>query len=673
MRIIHLLFSFPDYAPEVQDRILLEELTRGTIAKELIEGLKMPLLEYAPDHYHGGGLIYGLMTVPFFLLFGKSIFVLRLPALFFQLGIFLSWHYFLKRFFGEKPAFYFALLYLFSLPWLTWYGLYATGAHAEALLFPALSAIFLFSLLYDKRHPTRDAAFLGLLLGFGTYFTYGTAVSAMAYLLFWRYEDHSFFKKKPFYIFMLFFVIGFSPWFIYNSLFHYSGVDRIQSLFVFSYWERLFLAPLRFVKRATYNLFPLFTLNYRGEGPHVTLFSFLYYGIFCFSVFHLIRLNRQDKKIHFFFIFPFLFLWVVSLFQVNISTFYPRYFLPLYPFIFSIIALHATALERQSRQLRRLSHVLFVFLLLLGLKGEMNLLSRTEWKRTLHYRGYSYRQLAESLIVRYPDDLQKVAHLSEKMGPKLNPRDRFFFYMGFNGPPGRGMVYDIPDFDGAEKYFHLARAFNPLYQPFFLERVSVFWGADLSLEDHIRKVVKTLQPHEQPYALQGLVGGLTGSQMKSEKILQYRSRWMKGLSAPNRKAIAYALGKLDTETPDVEFPQPSLQAFQKKITEKNKAENSLKKDLLPHYHRGLGAFLVRYYDPYLGKWPADLLREVKKMDPKTQEAVLWGIGFDGPRYFEDPYEFKRMKEALPSEWQSFFMRGLSDRLAWGGENRWFLF
>ena len=95
-RILHLLFCFPEPSTE--------ELLRGSIAKALIGGLQIPFFDYAADHYSGGSLVYGACTVPLFLLFGKSVFVLRLTALLFQYGAFLMWFIFMKRFFGERPA-----------------------------------------------------------------------------------------------------------------------------------------------------------------------------------------------------------------------------------------------------------------------------------------------------------------------------------------------------------------------------------------------------------------------------------------------------------------------------------------------------------------------------------------------------------------------------------------
>src|SRR5712692_8525509 len=51
-----------------------EELYRGTIAQELVTGLKMPFAEYRADNYSGGSLVIGALAAGFFLLFGPTIF-----------------------------------------------------------------------------------------------------------------------------------------------------------------------------------------------------------------------------------------------------------------------------------------------------------------------------------------------------------------------------------------------------------------------------------------------------------------------------------------------------------------------------------------------------------------------------------------------------------------------
>src|SRR5206468_4734418 len=114
-----------------------EELYRGTVAQELVTGLKMPFIEYRADNYSGGTLVMGALTSGFFLLFGPTLFALKLAALLVFTLALLFWYQTIRRAAGERVARYFALLFCFSPPLLTAYSVAAPGGHGESLLFSA--------------------------------------------------------------------------------------------------------------------------------------------------------------------------------------------------------------------------------------------------------------------------------------------------------------------------------------------------------------------------------------------------------------------------------------------------------------------------------------------------------------------------------------------------------
>jgi len=664
-RILHLLFYFPEP--------YTEELLRGTIAKELIEGLKIPFFDYAADHYSGGSLIYGALTVPLFLLLGKSVFTLRLTALFFQLGAFLTWYALMKRFFSQKAALYTALLYLFTPPWLTHSAMYAVGVHAESLFFTALGLLFLFRLLYDKRTPVRDAACLGLVTGFGTYFSYQCAVSLICFLLFWFYEDRSFLRKKEFLYFILSFLIGFSPWFVYNSLYHFSGVDRVREVFTYPGWERIFIIPFRFLKLATYKIIGMFSFNFRGGlgrhpyfpghpyNPHITLLNLLYYVTLLFSYVTLFRFEKKNKKIHFLFLFPLLFLFLAATTRLRISTYGSRYLLPLFPFFFAVIALALIHLQKKA-VLRKASVAIFVLVLAMGVEGGLNLLSPKEFKLSLGHQGYSYRQLGWALTSRYPKDLNQLSKLAKKVDAGLSGRERFFFHLGLSEMDARR----IKKPEDLQKYLLWARSFDKAYQPFYLKEIGHAWGnIEGNLSEKIEGVAESLDKDEHPYLIQGLIGSLDRSRMRPEQMFEHALEWMKKLSLQNQRALAYSIGKqpLYHRSPDTNFLD--------KIIHPPEFKGRHRQELLSLYYRGVGAFITIFYEePHLGYWPLFLIQGLGRIEEKWQDAVFWGAGFETPLLFEDPYEFKKLAESLPSRWRNVFEQGLLDRFAWKGQNRW---
>ena len=383
-RILLLLFRFQNYYPTYPS----EDLPFGTLSKELIEGLKLPFLEYAVNHYHGGAFVYGVLTVPFFLLFGKNVFALRLTALFFQYGAFILWYLFIKRFFGKKAALYTALLYLCSPPWLTLYAMFANGCHPESLFFTILGLFLLYKILYEKNNSLRNSVLLGLVCGFGTYFTYGVLVSTVSFMLFWIHEDYQVLRKKEGLFFPLSFLIGFSPWVVYNSLHQFHGMDVFKS----PYEPQLVMIPFRFLKLATFKILAMLSFNYRETPhlykPHITFLNALYYAAVLFSYGILYQFERNNKKTRFFFFFPLLYLAVASMSPFLSETYFPRYLVPLFPFFFAVIALGLSRLGSLSRNLQRVSVLILVLLLAMGVKGELNLVALKDFKLCLRYRGY---------------------------------------------------------------------------------------------------------------------------------------------------------------------------------------------------------------------------------------------------------------------------------------------
>src|SRR5207247_9122745 len=81
-----------------------EELYRGTIAQELVTGLTMPFTEYRANNHEGGSLAIGVLAAGFFLLFGPTVFALKLaPLLAFPLAL-AFWYWTIQRYASERMA-----------------------------------------------------------------------------------------------------------------------------------------------------------------------------------------------------------------------------------------------------------------------------------------------------------------------------------------------------------------------------------------------------------------------------------------------------------------------------------------------------------------------------------------------------------------------------------------
>src|SRR3989442_4709790 len=114
-RLLYLVLSDPNYlSPQLDD-----ELYVGTMAQEIVTGLKMPFTEYRENNYMLGTLVMGALAAGFFLLFGPTLFALKLASLLVFTLALVFWYRTILRAAGEPVADYFALLFCFSPPQLT--------------------------------------------------------------------------------------------------------------------------------------------------------------------------------------------------------------------------------------------------------------------------------------------------------------------------------------------------------------------------------------------------------------------------------------------------------------------------------------------------------------------------------------------------------------------------
>src|SRR2546426_4902886 len=252
-RLLYVVLIDPSYlSPQLDD-----ELYVGTIAQELVTGLTMPFAEYRATNYMLGTLVMGTLTSGFFLLFGSTVFALKLaPLLVFTLALAI-WYWAIQRAADERVAGYFALLFCFSPPLLTAYSTATPCCHGESILFSALSVFLLFRTLSDERGSLAYPVLLGLTAGVGLWFAYIYGLTLLAMLGFWFWHDRGALWKPRVVWFALGFLVGFSPWILFNVQTHFAGLvvqhKNVWEHFGLDYlWEGLAhplrLAPVEFLR-----------------------------------------------------------------------------------------------------------------------------------------------------------------------------------------------------------------------------------------------------------------------------------------------------------------------------------------------------------------------------------------------------------------------------------------
>ena len=161
-----------------------EELYRGTIAREVLEGLHAPLWSYQADHYSGGSLVVGLLAAPAIALLGPCLLALKLvPIAFAAATAGLAVRLLAARF-GTRAAVAGALLLVTPPPALVQLESLAKGFHTESPLFTlaALSALLTFVWDGRRRRWLFAAGFAG---GLGISFTPIAALGLAGVVVTW--------------------------------------------------------------------------------------------------------------------------------------------------------------------------------------------------------------------------------------------------------------------------------------------------------------------------------------------------------------------------------------------------------------------------------------------------------------------------------------------------------
>src|SRR3989454_5274607 len=407
-RLLYLLLIDPSYlSPQLDD-----ELRVGTMAQELVTGLKMPFTEYRGSNWMLGTLVMGGLTAGFFLLFGPTVFALKLAALLVFTLALLFWYWTIQRAAGERVAGYFALLFCVSPPLLTAYSVAAPGGHGESLLFSALTVFLLFRMLSDERGSLAFPALLGLTAGVGLWFDYIYGLTLLALLGVWLWQDTGMLWRTRFACFALGFLVGFSPWIVIDVQTHFAGLvihgKNVWEHFGLKHlWNGLAhprkLAPFEFfadiasddprdLPRRVVNLLysllylgPILTagvlrlktwrsepagVNDSGRGPQPTLvgFGILYVVVFALAV------QFSDFK----------------------AT---SYHLPVYPFLFLFVALSLVRCQEAFPNVQKKIQTVFLAgVVVLGLGTHAPLFSLDRPGAALSAKGYDYALMPRTYL-----------------------------------------------------------------------------------------------------------------------------------------------------------------------------------------------------------------------------------------------------------------------------------
>ena len=502
-----------------------DELYRGNIAKELIVGPALSFFDYQRSEYEGGSLVIGVLAVPFFLLFGETVLSLKLVALLFSLAAFITWYLFLDKFFHRWAAIVASLLWIFSPSIYTKWGLCSYGAYYELNFFIIL-AIYIFYQIFFIQDKRWLFALLGVISGFALFFSYMFSTALAVILLFWFIFDKKFILTKNFFLFAVFFLLGFSPWIWFNVTHHFEGLIVADKPMLYWFTHDSFSGSLSRLWDVTttklINSFGFQDIGLIGRQLYYLIFAGSFLGILFINRKPLLKIAGGIMSFRRFavapkevlghtllIVFPVVYFIILGIsgfeFQgkfddLLLRYFYQhRFFIPVYPFIFALTAIFCHRMHRTRKPffVSCLGLCSILILLFLGAVHNFNMVSignfgNKSFMRTI-YKGYNYYDLGKIVCRRFSDP-QRSAELIK--GIKSGD-DRRLCYAGM------GWGFSKDKFDANYSFYirNVLPKIDKQYWPDACERLGLITGHNNGI---IKALNDNLDAGYLPYFYRGV-------------------------------------------------------------------------------------------------------------------------------------------------------------------------
>jgi hypothetical protein len=456
-------------------------------------------------------------------------------------------------------------------------------------------------MLSEEKPSLAFPALLGLTAGFGLWFTYIYGLTLLAMLLFWVWHDRGMLRRPRLLWFALGFLVGFSPWILFNVQNHFAGLvignAKVWEHFGPHYlWDGL--AHPR--KLAPYGFFANIASDDPRDLPRRAvnlLYSVLFLGPILTAGVLRLKTGRSapagPRPTRLALVgFGILYVVVFAL-AVQLSDFRdPRYYLPAYPFLFFLVALSLARCQDMFPLVQRqIQAVFFGSVVVLGLGAHAPLLSLDRPGFALSAKGYAYLAMPETYVfIHAPGDPVDPEFIAQQVQrpflsdilPKLSSNDQRELSHGIV----ETLAGAVPFNGQAEDFARLARLVPPGFDRYFYYKLGM-----MALGAH---------GFELPKAVAAVEFVRHRSAAAHHLALVAIYRWWPRVSDLER-------------TPDPLVNVPAGVAA----------------ELSPHYWRALGYSAGRsWYDTEqsLSQLIAHLPVFVARLEPSVQRYVLQGVG-----------------------------------------------
>jgi len=458
----------------------IDEPVTGVLPCDLLDrNIRASLFAYQYESRSGDLLIEGFLVVPFFKFLGRSIFSLKTFSLISSLMCLFCWIAFIRRYQGIWVATIFAALFALPPPMFARLNLIGTlsSHHIINILIP-IQSILLFRIFESGRDKISPLLWFGLgfFSGLGTYAFYTYIIFnglCLLFLFVFKWESITF---RRIFFFLGGFLIGFSPW-IMRSLSSKAGGHYLALMIKnisFSLWS--------FVQAFGFNV--PHSLGFGYPSREIGFIGILYSLTVLFFIGVLTKTSLQNLSFKntgrekapllqnlFLAIFPPFFLTCFALSPIHIypfeywpncglfATFPPadalkyRWFHILFPFYLTIVALGIVNLfnvtsDKRTYKYKFFSVLVFIFLLLCGVAGNIKLYSKNNFGKIFYYKGYNYDQFSVRFILwDFPPRDEKTAREITENYPEEHRGEAYRCLGTFVGnsllnDPDKGMKLD---------------------------------------------------------------------------------------------------------------------------------------------------------------------------------------------------------------------------------------
>jgi hypothetical protein len=415
-----------------------DETVSGVLTCDLLDdAMRAPLFAYQGEARSGDSLIEGFLLVPFFKLWGRTLFPLKLLALCSAFVSLLCWITLMRRYQGTWAAIIFASLFAFPPPLFARLNLVGSVA-SHHLVNPlvAVQLLLLFRIVEGgaaKKSPWMWFGF-GLLAGLGTFTFYTYIIFNSFCILFLIIARPRTITVSRTLLFLGGASTGFLPWFI-RSLFSGAGGSYLVSIL-----KRITIDFWSFIQNFCFILPHSFGYSYPSRdmgiiAPLFVLFIVLMGGVIIAGMVYKhppLPLGAVQKKCEgiplstlqgiFFICFPLFFLSCLSLFPLlngpvpfeywprigffgyfsTADVYRYRWLHPLYPFYFAICAVGVSScctVFHKTKAVKVIAVSVLIVFLCWGLVSGVKLYSKDDSGKIFSYKGYDYDQMAHRLML----------------------------------------------------------------------------------------------------------------------------------------------------------------------------------------------------------------------------------------------------------------------------------